>query len=142
MVLVGAKPSLAAGVDLSRVASKAPPVGEHQRAYLLPGQLHASVEPCQIKTILGSCVSICLWEPRLRTGGMNHFLLPGLREGAYPSLRFGDVATGTLIEQLREFGCRPATLKAKIFGGAAVLRQQRLYARSLGAKNVAAALQL
>jgi chemotaxis protein CheD len=142
MGLAGAKPGVVPRGDFSRVASKAPPIGERERAYLLPGQLHASAEPCQIKTILGSCVSICLWDPQLRAGGMNHFLLPASHESAYPSLRFGDVAAKTLIEQLRKFGCRPASLKAKIFGGAAVLGQLRPYANSLGAKNVAAALKL
>ena len=36
--------------------------GTRQRVYLLPGQLHASAGPCRITTILGSCVSICLFD--------------------------------------------------------------------------------
>ncbi len=39
-----------------------PILGERQSVYLLPGELHASAEPCQIRTILGSCVAICLWD--------------------------------------------------------------------------------
>lgn len=127
---------------LSRAAGNVPLLGERQRAYLLPGQLHASAEPCQIKTILGSCVAICLWDKRRGAGGMNHFLLPVSREGQAASLRFADEATKVLLEQLRALGCRAPNLRAKIFGGAALFQLRDRYATSLGAKNVAAALDL
>jgi len=127
---------------LSRAAGKVPLLGERQCAYLLPGQLHASAEPCQIKTILGSCVAICLWDKRRSAGGMNHFLLPASREGQAASLRFADEATKVLLEQLRSLGCRAPNLRAKIFGGAALFQLRDRYATSLGAKNVAAALDL
>lgn len=127
---------------LSRAAGNVPLLGERQRAYLLPGQLHASAEPCQIKTILGSCVAICLWDKRRSAGGMNHFLLPVSREGQAASLRFADEATKVLLEQLRALGCRAPNLRAKIFGGAALFQLRDRYATSLGAKNVAAALDL
>ncbi len=126
----------------SPVASNVPILGERQRAYLLPGQLHASAEPCQIKTILGSCVAICLWDKRRSAGGMNHFLLPASREGQPASLRFADEATRALLEQLRALGCRPPNLRAKIFGGAALFQARERYGASLGAKNVEAALCL
>jgi chemotaxis protein CheD len=116
--------------------------GERQRVYLLPGQFHVSAEPCQIKTILGSCVSICLWDSRRATGGMNHYLLPSSREDEPVSLRFGDVATSALLEKLLWIGCRMENLTAKVFGGAAIFQNQNRYAVSLGARNVAAALLL
>ena len=43
---------------------------------ILPGQYHAAREGA-ITTVLGSCVSTCLWDPAERIGGMNHFMLPG-----------------------------------------------------------------
>jgi chemotaxis protein CheD len=118
------------------------PAGERQRSYLLPGQLYASGEPCQIRTILGSCVSICLWDERRRTGGMNHFLLPASREGEPASLRFGDVATEALLEKLQLLGSRPPNLVAKIFGGSSMFQNTSRSAVSLGARNVDAALAL
>jgi chemotaxis protein CheD len=116
--------------------------GGRKRVYLLPGNLHASDEPSQIATILGSCVSICLWDKRRRAGGMNHFLLPASAEDGPTSSRFADVATLMLLEQLRAVGCQRADLVAKIYGGSAVFRSENQYAASLGAKNVAAALHL
>ena len=127
---------------LSEIVAGAPPVGERQRAYLLPGELHVSAEPCQIKTILGSCVSICLWDRKLRVGGMNHFLLPQSRDAESASLRFADVATNALLRKLQALGCRPSTLRAKVFGGAAILQNHERYVTTLGAKNVATAFEL
>ena len=137
MRVTGARPS-----SIGRLNPNAPVLGERQRAYLLPGQLHVSAEPCQIKTILGSCVAICLWDKRRSTGGMNHFLLPKSREGQPASLRFADEATRMLLERLLELGCGPPNLRAKIFGGAAILQSRDRHATSLGAKNIEAALQL
>jgi len=125
----------------ARLASAGPAVGERLRAYLLPGQLHVSQHPCQIRTILGSCVAICLWDSR-GMGGMNHFLLSASSEGRPDSTRFADVATKTLLEKLLALGCRIPHLQAKIFGGASMFQKQDRHAISLGEKNVAAALEL
>ena len=130
-------------VEVSRTdASSMLALDGRQSAYLLPGQLHASAEPCQIRTILGSCVAICLWDQGQRVGGMNHFLLPSSREGKPTSLRFADVATRTLLEKLQRIGCHTRSLQAKIFGGLSMFQSQNRYAVSLGARNVAAALDL
>ena len=119
-----------------------PVVGNRKKAYLLPGQLYVSAEPCQIKTILGSCVAICLWDRYRGAGGMNHFLLPSSRAGQPASLRYGDEATRLLLELLEGLECPSSNLCAKIFGGAALFQSRDRYGVSLGAKNVAAALRL
>ena len=33
-------------------------------------------EPAVVRTVLGSCIAVCLRDPRARIGGMNHFMLP------------------------------------------------------------------
>lgn len=129
-------------LDTPRPTSKVPARGERQSAYLLPGELHVSGEPCQIRTILGSCVAICLWDRRQRAGGMNHFLLPTSRPGQPASQRFADVATSVLLKRLSQLGCKPATLQAKIFGGSAMFPNRNRVSVNLGTQNVAAALQL
>jgi chemotaxis protein CheD len=125
-----------------RPTSRVPARGELQSAYLLPGELHVSGEPCQIRTILGSCVAICLWDSRERAGGMNHFLLPTSRRDQPASQRFADVATSVLLKKLSMLGCRPPNMQAKIFGGSAMFQNRNRLAVSLGTQNVAAALNL
>lgn len=126
----------------ARLVTSDPRPGSRKQAYLLPGELLASPEPCQIKTILGSCVAICLWDKRRGAGGMNHFLLPASREGQPASFRHADRATRALLELLDALRCRAPNLRAKIFGGAALFQNRDRYGASLGAKNVAAALSL
>ncbi|SPF34720.1 putative chemoreceptor glutamine deamidase CheD 1 [Candidatus Sulfotelmatobacter kueseliae] len=126
----------------SGLTSNAPALKGRQSVYLLPGEFHASAEPCQIRTILGSCVSICLWDVSHLAGGMNHFLLPASREGEPASLRFGDLATKALLEKVLRLGCRLPNLRAKIFGGGSMFLNSNRRAISLGEQNVAAALAL
>ena len=128
--------------DPVELTSQRPALGERQRAYLLPGQLHASADPCQIRTILGSCVAICLWDSHQRIGGMNHFLLPASSAGHPATTRFADVATKTLLDKLRALGCRVPHLQAKIFGGSSMFQRQGGPTVSLGAQNVAVGLDL
>ena len=123
-------------------ASMGPVLEGRSKVYLLPGQLHAAAEPCQLTTILGSCVAVCLWDPKTGIGGMNHFILPAWREGEGPSLRFGDVATAELLARLLKLGSRQHDIRAKVFGGAALFRSGERYESSLGAKNVETARTL
>ena len=133
---------LRARAPFSGITDGDPVLGVRQRKYLLPGELHVSAEPCQISTILGSCVAVCLFDPTRLAGGMNHFLLPSSRMGEPESMRYADTATIALLEKLLALGCKLETLTAKLFGGSALFQGKKRYEESLGAKNVAAAIHL
>lgn len=90
------------------------------KVFLPPGSMYCSAVASRVTTILGSCVAVCLWDTRLRLGGINHYLLP-YRNGVSASLRFGDSAIEFLLEAMLRLGGQPASLQAKVFGGAAVL---------------------
>jgi chemotaxis protein CheD len=113
--------------------------GERRKFYLHPGQLFVSPENYAVTTILGSCVSVCLWDPATKIAGINHFLLPYAVEDAPISTRFGDCAVRQLIADMRALGAALDRLQAKIFGGACVLDAFRRRDHHLGAKNVAVA---
>jgi len=108
--------------------------------YLLPGELVAVREPRTLMTILGSCVSVCLWDRRGRGGGMNHFLLPRRGPAAPVSPRYGDVAVPMLVARLLAQGAHRGDLRAKVFGGAHVLAGAPEGGRTLGGDNVTVAL--
>lgn len=95
------------------------------KVYLQPGQWIATAEPATITTILGSCVAVCLWEPRLRIGGMNHYMLPFETGASSGSARFGDVAIRQLVSRLMALGARPDRLEATLAGGACVMEAFR-----------------
>jgi chemotaxis protein CheD len=113
------------------VNATAPPLPYLDREFgmpsvkILPGQWHAARGDVAITTVLGSCVSTCLWDPVERIGGMNHFMLPG--DGPSPhsawadSARFGVYAMEVLINDMIRMGADRRRMVAKVFGGAQLL---------------------
>jgi chemotaxis protein CheD len=89
--------------------------------YIEPGQLLVSTEPCRLRTILGSCVAVCLYDPELRHGGMNHFMLPTSASSHETSSRYGNRAMPLLVERMERLGSDRQRLCASVFGGARVL---------------------
>jgi chemotaxis receptor (MCP) glutamine deamidase CheD len=86
------------------------------------GGVHASQEPLVIKTLLGSCIAVCLHDPVARVGGMNHFMLPyGAGGHAAEGSRFGVHAMDRLIGAVMKVGGDRRRFVAKVFGGAHVL---------------------
>jgi len=73
-----------------------------------------------LSTILGSCVSACLFDPGAGIGGMNHFLLPGDDDPGRSDVRYGVMAMELLINGLLKAGARRGHIKAKLFGGGRV----------------------
>lgn len=99
----------------------ASPAGAIPRVNLNPCMLTAHREEAEVTTLLGSCVAVCLWDPRLAYGGMNHYMLPLWNGDGLPTPKYGNVAIEKLIEKMVSFGCRKEQLVAKCFGGANVL---------------------
>jgi len=87
------------------------------------GGLHVSSEKVVLDTVLGSCISACIYDERMGVGGMNHFMLPESVDIRNPmSTRYGVYAMELLINELMKLGAARARLKAKIFGGGHVLK--------------------
>ena len=105
------------------------------RHYLYPGTLFADPRPHMVTTVLGSCVSVCLWDRELKIGGINHFLLPYWNGEGLPTPKYGNVAIDKLIERMLELGCRKNNLIAKVFGGAALWEDSAGLMR-VGERNV------
>uniref|UniRef100_UPI000D39063E chemoreceptor glutamine deamidase CheD n=1 Tax=unclassified Variovorax TaxID=663243 RepID=UPI000D39063E len=94
---------------------------------LLPSEYYVTSSDTVLSTVLGSCVAACLHDVEAGVAGMNHFMLPddgeagaGTRD-AVESMRYGAYAMDVLIRELVRVGARRDRLKAKVFGGGAVL---------------------
>lgn len=83
-----------------------------------------SQEPIIIQTILGSCVAVCLFDERNQIGGMNHFMLPFWNGDGLASPKFGNIAIDRLLQSMLKKGAQMNYIKAKIFGGGAVINYQ------------------
>lgn len=86
------------------------------------GGVWAGHEPGVVRTVLGSCIAVCLRDPSARVGGMNHFLLPAGASGDAVSARYGVHAMELLINDCMKHGAQRSALEAKVFGGGHVLR--------------------
>ena len=94
-----------------------------------------------VKTLLGSCVAICLWDARLGIGGMNHYMLPFPTAKQTGSPRFGTVAWTQLLDRIAALGAHRYDLRAGIFGGACIMDAFRFDADHVGTRNVELAEQ-
>lgn len=92
-----------------------------------------------LSTLLGSCVTVCLYDPQARIGGMNHFMLPNIRRVAdaeVDSLLAGDFAMATLLNAMLLRGAKQPRLQAKAFGGGTIISSSGP-AMDIGRRNIA-----
>lgn len=94
---------------------------EPTKYFLLPGAIKYSKKPMEISTLLGSCVAVCLFDTKLKIGGMNHYMMPFWNGTGLASPKYGNIAIEKLINILLFAGSQRSDLVAKVFGGAAVL---------------------
>ncbi len=95
--------------------------GDYPEYYLKPGYLYVTQVPTCVVTVLGSCVSVCITDVRLRYGGINHYQLPEPFPLEPESTKFGSTSVKKLIAAFLEFGSKREDLKARVIGGAAMV---------------------
>lgn len=92
--------------------------------FLHPSTIWISKEPSLVITVLGSCVSICLFDKKKCIGGINHFMLPYWNGEGLESPRYGNVAIFQLFQKMLDLGVKKEDIVCKIFGGAELLSEQ------------------
>lgn len=109
-------------------------------AVLHPGDYYIGAAGELLSTVLGSCVSACIRDARLRLGGMNHFMLPtnqseggvGWNNSSWVATRYGNVAMERLVNEILKRGGRRGDLEVKLVGGGKVLDALS----DVGARNI------
>lgn len=87
--------------------------------YLLqPGYIFVPDQPGSISTVIGSGVSVCIYDKKKRIGGMNHFQLPYMAAKGKTTALYGNIATIALIKMMLAHDSQKRHLEAQIFGGA------------------------
>lgn len=85
-------------------------------------QIKNSSAPTVLRTILGSCVGICIYDRVKKIGGMAHILLPNNQKGSITPEKYADTAIPLLYKQLLHDGAKKENMSAKIAGGASMFR--------------------
>lgn len=111
-------------------------------AKILPGEFYVTKQDEAISTVLGSCISACIWDETMAIGGMNHFMLP-LKGDSFGSqdwqqdnsytCRYGLWAMEYLINEILKNGGNRDYLKVKLFGGGRVIAN---FTSDVGEKNM------
>lgn len=112
--------------------------------FLQPGDYWFGGADTRIRTLLGSCVAITLWNAKRKLGAMCHIMLPdrGSEKNAEPlNGRYAAEAVALMLKDIKHAGCRPADFEAKLFGGGSMLPSKTI-GMLLPERNIEAARQL
>lgn len=102
---------------------------------LMPGQVALGRMGDQFKTLLGSCVSVILTDPRRTVGTMCHIVHVGRPTAAnINNTAYGEVAMQDMFNRLIGIGIPPARCQAYVFGGGNMFPQM-FSTTHVGAKN-------
>jgi chemotaxis protein CheD len=63
-------------------------------------------------------VAVCLYDTKLKSGAINHYMLSLWNGEGLASPKYGNVAIDKLYTLMRQQGSNPNNLIAKVFGGA------------------------
>lgn len=107
--------------------------------FLQPGFIFLPTKPTIISTVLGSSVSVCLYDRKRKAGGMNHFQLPDIQDRLHTTARYGNVATLNLINMMLDDGSKIEHLEAQLLGGAF---NPEIYPKDIGWDNIMAAKKI
>ncbi len=119
----------------------------NNKVFLHPGEFCFTGDKSHVHTLLGSCISITIWHPKLHIGGMCHFTLPkhpGSKEGKTKlDGRYADDVMCMFRDEASKNRTKLTEYEAKIFGGGNMMKSKgQNIDDSIGTKNATAAMTL
>lgn len=109
-----------------------------KNVYLQPGEYCWGDENFRIKTLLGSCVAICVWHPVRRIGGMSHCLLPSRGSLGANDLsgKYVDETFEIFFSQMNRHATLRKDYQVKVFGGGNMFEMPDKTGITVGEKNL------
>ena len=124
-------------------------VAEPLHSVLLdPGDFYFGGGRTRISTLLGSCISITLWHPRKRIGGMCHYMLTERSRQSVRAAkvaldgRYASEAFALFLQHVEAVGTRPSEYQAKLFGGGNMFNGGVSGKMDIGPRNIEYGRQL
>jgi len=112
--------------------------------YLKPEELYFGRKPAIVKTVLGSCLSIAMFNARTRIGAICHAVLPYYAEGRSSDFysRYVDSSIIFLLKQYAKHNIDKSEIDIKIFGGSDMFKISGcINNESVGRQNILAAIE-
>ena len=88
----------------------------NRKYYLKPGYIYFSSEGHIVETVLGSCVSVCLFDNKKKLGIMTHYIYAFHREDERKGIT-GSVALPFALNLMMEKGAQKKDIEAHVIGG-------------------------
>ena len=115
--------------------------------FLQPGDYYFGDRDTRIRTVLGSCVSLTFWHPKLLVGGMCHYMLPSRDSerpsGAGPDGRYADEVIALMMREIDAVGASHKEYQVKLFGGGNMFPEtSKESGTNVGRRNVETARML
>lgn len=134
-----------------RERKKAPPTQPERmlEIFLQPGEFYWGNATTRIRTILGSCVGVTIWNPGRKVGGMCHIMLPTRTHTqkaascAETSGKYADEAIALMMEEMAELKIKAGECQVKVFGGSNMFSRLNLKTKhQIGDRNLEAVLKI
>lgn len=109
------------------------------KIYLKPGELIISEKPVMVTTVLGSCISVTMFNERMGTAAICHGMLP--HGGRSDNFKYVDTALRYMIDYFKTLNIGRKEIEVKVFGGADMFNTTRSNTPNLtvGWQNISAA---
>jgi chemotaxis protein CheD len=106
------------------------------------GEIGVARERGTLRTLLGSCIGLAIYDQRLKLAGLAHIVLPESRGTTNLPGKFADTAVPEVLRRLEAMaGGEPLRLLAKLAGGANMFGHPGPV-RPIGEENLAAVERL
>ena len=95
--------------------------------FLKPAEVCFTEEQALVMTVLGSCISVTMFNRRLPFAGMCHVLMPNCRHDeacrgyCHEAFRYTDCAIKQMAEKFESLGIKRNEIVLKVFGGADIM---------------------
>jgi len=105
-------------------------------------------ETDELKTFVGSCVAICLFDMDAKIAAMAHVMLPKKTDSKQHAAenevgKFADTAFAYMINNMIQIGADPKRIQAKIAGGATIFsHESEISLFNIGSRNITAIKQI
>ncbi|MCB1158308.1 MAG: chemotaxis protein CheD [Leptospiraceae bacterium] len=103
-------------------------------------EIRSAKSPYVLRTTLGSCIGVVLYQPDMKIGAIAHIMLskdPIGRDKLKNPDKYVETAMPRLIQMFESEGCRPGTYSARVFGGASMFKNiNSSFLQHIGEDNI------
>ena len=99
-----------------------------------------NVDDILVTYALGSCISVAIYDPKMKVGGLLHFMLPesslDVNKAKTNPAMFADTGIPQLFKACYVYGAEKKRMVVKVAGGASILDDTNYF--RIGQKNITA----